>query len=106
LVTNYRKIITIVTIEKRIVRIKGVRNRAAHLDFRWQRSPRKYCGSHADTTQAVSIESVSLRRLAVGEARGRSPIGSNRSNRLRAGPERKWGGGQMPSRGPPCSGIS
>ena len=52
------------------MRIKGVRKRAAHFYFRWQRAPRKYCGSHAGTTQAVSIESVSLRRLAVGEARG------------------------------------
>jgi len=61
--TNYRKIIASVTIEERIVRIKGVRNRGAHFDFRWQRTPRKYCGSHVGTTQAVSIESVSLRTV-------------------------------------------
>jgi len=40
LATNYRKIIATVTIEERIVRIKGVRNRAAHFDFHWQRAPR------------------------------------------------------------------
>jgi len=37
-------------------------------------------GSHAGTTQAASIESVSLRRLVVGEVQGL--IESNRSNRL------------------------
>ena len=45
----------------------------AHLtDFCWQRDPHRYCGFHAGTTQAVSTESVSLRRLVVGEAR--SPL--------------------------------
>jgi len=70
LATNFRKIIAIVTIEEGIVRMKGVRNRAAHFDFRWQRAPRIYRGSHTGTTQAFSIESVSLRRLVVGEAQG------------------------------------
>jgi len=42
----------------------------------------KYCGPRDVTTQAASTESVSLLML-VGVARGL--IGSNRSNRLKAG---------------------
>jgi len=48
--------------------------------FRWQRTQRLKI-LWAGTTQAASIESVSLHRLA-GAARG--PTGSIRSNRLKA----------------------
>jgi len=51
----------------------GVKKRAVHFDFCWQRIPRTV-NPRAGTTQAAS-----LRRL-VGVARG--PIGSNRSNRV------------------------
>jgi len=80
---------TTVTITDRIMMIKGVKNRTVHFDFRWQRILR--CGPRvrACTTQEASIESVSLRRIvevARGPPTARGPIGSNRSNRLKAGP--------------------
>jgi len=51
----------------------------------------KYCGPRAGTTttQTHSIESISLSKLvgvALGPLLARGPNGSNRSNRLKAGP--------------------
>jgi len=48
-------------IEGWIMMIEGVKNRAFHFNFHWQREPR--LKKLWTLTQAASIESVSLRRL-------------------------------------------
>jgi len=43
--------------------IKNVKNGAVHYDLHWQQALRLNCGPRAGTTQAASIENVSLRWL-------------------------------------------
>jgi len=57
LTTRYRKTTIVVTIKRRIVRIKGDKKRAFSFDF----PTFKITESRAGTTQAALIESVSLR---------------------------------------------
>jgi len=87
LATHYRKIIAYVTIKEQIVNTLGIKQ--STLTFVGNRpQAQTHCGSHAGTTQSASFESVSLRRLVVGNAVpawARRLIGSNRSNRLKAG---------------------
>jgi len=76
------------TIKERIVMTDVIKNHAVHFDFRWKRVSRFKntvgLAPALHSTHAASIKSVNLCKL-VGAARG--PIGSNRSNQLKTGPE-------------------